>query len=125
MTNKHTPSRPYRSELDEESKREAEEREYKLNLQASFTRPKFSSSSSFWPLSYFRSSKETWENEEWETMERSRSKEYQHKPAFWEVEEEKDEEERWARSRRLKRTKTEEFTRPLSGWRRERIVYGY
>lgn len=43
--------------------------------------------------------------------------------SVWDDEEKDEEKESWSRYRRIKRTKTEEW-RPLSGWRRERIVYG-
>ena len=118
--NTYKPSHRYISDPEEEGQEDAEDREYKLNLQATFSRPKLSSSSYFSPTSFLRTKKEKRFDEDRETLEHSRSKEYKYKPSFWEVEQEKDEEETWTRSRRrLKRTKTDESTRPLSGWRRD------
>ena len=124
-SHKYTPRPRYHFDFEDESKRDAEECEYTLKVQATFSKPKFSSPSSRWPLNWLSTTKEKWTDEDWETRERSRSREHSRRDSLSDDDEEKDEEkESWSRHRRIKRTKTEEF-KPLSGWRRERIVHGY
>lgn len=110
-----------------------EEREFRLKLAATFSRPRPSSShhhhhheTHVWPGDMFRR-KEKWVDEGWETRERSRSRSRSREAGlgdsfwgddgFWADKGKESEEERWSRYRRIKRTKTEEW-RPLSGWRR-------
>lgn len=130
--------KPHRRLCDDDDdidndKSDPDEREFKLRVKATFSKPKFPGhhhhhhhhhdSTSFWPTSLFRTTRERWVDEDWETRERSTSRE-RRRDSFWGADDEKDEEtESWSRYRRIKRTKTEE-TRPLSGWRRERIIYG-
>ena len=127
-THKPTPHRYNHS--DDDDKTDDEEREFRLKVQAAFSKPNALSPSRhydlpcIWPTSLFRSSKEKWLDEDWETRERSSSHKQRFTDTFWDDEEEKDEEkESWSRYRRIKRTKTEEY-RPLSRWRTERIIYG-
>ncbi|CAO2657586.1 Nn.00g037120.m01.CDS01 [Neocucurbitaria sp. VM-36] len=121
------------SHSDDDDKCDPEEREFRLKVQATFSKPSLSSpshhhhhhDSHFWPGDVFRSSRERWSDEAWETRERSTSRERssRRRDSVWGDEEKDEEKESWSRYRRIKRTKTEEW-RPLSGWRRERIVYG-
>lgn len=106
-----------------------EERNFRLQVQATFGRPKSShhhhhDSTSIWPTSALPR-REKWVDEDWETRERSVSSERRRRHSFWGDEEESKDEakETWSRFHRIKATKTEEV-RPLSGWRRNRIVYG-
>ncbi|KAF1938619.1 hypothetical protein EJ02DRAFT_18046 [Clathrospora elynae] len=131
---KYTSDRHYHTDNEE-----AEEREFRLKINATFGRPK-----SYSPH-YHHSShahnythlspqpdilhrRENRVDEAWECRERSKSRERisRRRTGFWgdvEAEKEKEsEEESWSRYRRVNRTKTEEF-RPLSGWRRNRIVF--
>ncbi|KAH7402404.1 hypothetical protein BKA66DRAFT_564324 [Pyrenochaeta sp. MPI-SDFR-AT-0127] len=128
-TYKYTPH--HHNHCDDNDKSDPDEREFRLKVKATFSKPKSPSyhhhhhhgSTHLWPTSLFRTTREKWVDEDWETRERSTSRE-RRRDSFWGDDEEKDEEkESWSRYRRIKRTKTEEF-RPLSGWRRERIVYG-
>jgi hypothetical protein len=124
-TYKYTSPRHHHHSLSSDD----EEREFRLKVQATFARPTSShhhheSDSHFWPSDLFRR-KENWVDENWETRERSTSRERRRRDSFWGEDEEKDEEtEKWSRYRKMKRTKTEDVYRPLSGWRRQRIVYG-
>lgn len=114
-----------------------EEQEFRLKLAAKFSRPTRLSSSHHhhhhearvWPGDMFRH-KEKWVDEGWETRERSRSRSRSkeivgRRDGFWgdggfwgEREEAREsDDERVTRYRKIKRTKTEEWT-PLRGWRR-------
>ena len=129
-TYKYTPNR--HNHFDDDCKSDPEEREFRLKVKATFSKPKPSSLSHhhhdhephFWPGDLFRS-REKWSDEAWETRERSTSRERssRRRDSLWDDEEKDEEKESWSRYRHIKRTKTEEW-RPLSGWRRERIVYG-
>lgn len=109
-----------------------EEREFRLKVQASFGRPKSSHhhgrhhdfGTYLCPSSPVQR-KEKWVDEDWETRERSTSRERRRRDSLWANEDDsKDEEtEKWSRYRRIKRTKTEDVYMPLSGWRRNRIVF--
>ncbi|OAL56715.1 hypothetical protein IQ07DRAFT_638126 [Pyrenochaeta sp. DS3sAY3a] len=124
---------------DDDIKSDPEDR-YRLSVNATFSKSKSTSpepthhrshhrheSSRLWPSADLFRSREKWSDEAWETRERSTSRERRtRRDSFWDDTEDtrKDEEsESWSRYRKIKRTKTEEW-RPLSGWRRERIVYG-
>jgi hypothetical protein len=114
-----------------------EEREFRLKVAATFSRPRPVTShhhhyeSYLHPVDTFRR-EEKFVDEGWETRERSRSrsrsKEYGRKDSFWgdggfwgDCERKDDtrdsEDEKWSRYRKIKRTKTEEW-KPLTGWRR-------
>jgi hypothetical protein len=126
--------RRHRDDADDCLRSDPEEREFRLKLAATFSRPRPSSShhhhhhheTHVWPGDMFRR-KEKWVDEGWETRERSRSRsrsrEVGRRDSFWGdegfwLDQGKDsEEEKWSRYRKIKRTKTEEW-RPLSGWRR-------
>ncbi|KAH9868488.1 hypothetical protein J1614_007560 [Plenodomus biglobosus] len=96
-----------------------EDHAVQLNVQAKFTRPRSShghihlhhESTSVWPTDVVRR-KEKWVGEDWESGER------RGRDSFW-----GDEKESWSRYRRVKSMKTEEVV-PLSGWRRNRIIFG-
>lgn len=128
-TYKHRSSRHHYSDDHDDLHGDPEERAFRLKVQASISRPKSShhhhhtDTSSLWPSDMFRR-KEKWIDEDWETRERSVSRERTRRDSLWGDDVDKGEEsESWSRFRRIKRTKTEEF-RPLSAWRRDRIVYG-
>lgn len=62
--------------------------------------------------------KEKWVGEDWDSGERKG------RDSFWgDVETRAEEKESWSRYRRVKSMKTEEVV-PLSGWRRNRIIFG-
>ncbi|KAF1841792.1 uncharacterized protein K460DRAFT_369806 [Cucurbitaria berberidis CBS 394.84] len=129
-TYKYAPDR--HSYSDDEETCDPDEREFRLKVKATFSKPKPSPpshhhhhhDSHLWPADLFRS-REKWSDEAWETRERSTSRDRssRRRDSVWADEEKDEEKESWSRYRRIKRTKTEEW-RPLSGWRRERIVYG-
>jgi hypothetical protein len=111
------------------------ERDFRLKVAATFSRPRPSSSyhdhheSHVWPGDMFRR-KEKWVDEGWETRERSRSRSQSReivapRDSFWgdggfwrdmDGARESDE-EKVTKYRKIKRTKTEEWS-PLRGWRR-------
>jgi hypothetical protein len=111
-----------------------EEQDFRLKLAAKFSRPTSSHhhhhhEARVWPGDMFRR-KEKWVDEGWETRERSRSRSRSReivgrRDSFWgdggfwgEREQAREsDDERVTRYRKIKRTKTEEWT-PLRGWRR-------
>lgn len=107
-----------------------EEREFRLKIKASIGRPKSSqhhshcdSDTRILSTDLFRR-KDKWVDEEWETRERSTSRERHKRDSIWAGKDSKDEEkEKESRYRRVERTRTEDVYRPLSGWRRSRIVF--
>jgi hypothetical protein len=123
---------------DDYLKSDPEERAFRLKVDATFSRPRPTSShyhhheSHLLPSNTFRR-KEKYVDEGWETRERSRSRshsrEFRRRDSFWgdggfwgDCEAKKDEgrdseDEKWSRYRKIKRTKTEEWS-PLTGWRR-------
>ncbi|XP_014559288.1 hypothetical protein COCVIDRAFT_92394 [Bipolaris victoriae FI3] len=110
---------------------DAEERALRLRISATLDRPSTSYHNShgshLWPSETLHRS-DRWIDEAWETRERSLSRERTRvrRNSFWGGFEEKETEtqdERWSRYHRVSDTKTEEI-RPLSGWRRRRIVGG-
>ncbi|KAF2132273.1 hypothetical protein P153DRAFT_383162 [Dothidotthia symphoricarpi CBS 119687] len=101
-----------------------EERAFRLKVQASFshTRPPSPPRTAHaWPGALFRR-REKYVDEAFEARERTKSPP-RRRVSFWDDKkvdvgkEEDDEEEKWFRYRRVKRTRTQEW-RPLSGWRR-------
>jgi hypothetical protein len=142
-----TPRRVYRySEIDGRVHTDSEdedEREFRLKVNATFGRPNsphprhLSVSPSrhhHTHLDVYRP-KDTWVDEQWVTRERSRSisreRSRTRRDSFWgdvpmiEEKERESEEEAWRSYRRVKRTKTDfdsEDWRPLSSWRRRRLV---
>ncbi|KAH6129290.1 hypothetical protein HBI69_001810 [Parastagonospora nodorum] len=113
----------------------AEEHDFRLKVAATLSRPRPYSSHHqhhevhAWPGDMFRR-KEKWIDEGWETRERSRSRSRSRevvgrRDSFWgdggfwgEREEAREsDDEKVTRYRKIKRTKTEEWT-PLRGWRR-------
>ncbi|KAF2031242.1 hypothetical protein EK21DRAFT_63454 [Setomelanomma holmii] len=127
----------HHSDDDDCPKPDAEERAFRLKIAAKFSHASLSPSprhhqhhqhaeAHHWPGEVLRR-KEKWVDEGWETRERSRSRSRSRenrRDSFWgedgiwgkdEVKESED--EKWSRYRKIKRTKTEEWT-PLRGWRR-------
>jgi hypothetical protein len=124
-----------------------EEREFRVKVNATFGRPNSphprrlsvspvpSSRHTTTHLDVFRP-KDTWVDEQWVTRERSRSisreRSRTRRDSFWadrplmiEEKERESEEEAWRSYSRVKRTKTDfdsEEWRPLSAWRRRRLV---
>jgi hypothetical protein len=93
------------------------DREYRLNVRATFSQPKSSHGSqkaTHWPSDLFKR-REKYEHERWETKEKDRRG--NETAAFWENEQPALK-EKTVRYRRIKRTRTDEW-KPLSGWRRE------
>lgn len=109
---------------------EADERAFRLKFSATFDRPSTSYHHShethLWPSEAFRR-RDKWTDEHWETRERSTSRERSRtrRNSFWgDFEKEKETlGEKWSKYHRTSETHTEEL-RPLSGWRRNRIIRG-
>lgn len=134
--------RTYRYSSDRPASSEPEERDLHLSVNARFGRPhsshhhhhsSSSSSSSLLSPTYNPShrSDKWWVDERWESRERSTSRERSRtrRDSFWgEAYEEKErqtEEERWRSYSRVGGREVErESIKPLSGWRRKRIVMG-
>ncbi|KAF1834167.1 hypothetical protein BDW02DRAFT_569308 [Decorospora gaudefroyi] len=109
--------------LDRHCPTDDEEAEFRLKINAALSRPRSSHHRHLSPT--FRS-KATWVDEDWVTRARSTSRERSRtrRDSFWgdvEEKEKESEEERWSRYRRVQTTKEAEW-RPLSGWRRRRII---
>jgi hypothetical protein len=110
---------------------DADDRAFRLKINSTFDRPSTSYHHShgahLWPSDALRHS-DKWIDEHWESRERSQSRERSRirRSSFWGDFEEKEREtqdERWSRYHRVSEAKTEEM-RPLSGWRRRRIIRG-
>jgi hypothetical protein len=132
--------RTYRYSSERPSSSEPEDCDFHLSVNAKFSRPHSShhhhhhhhSSSSLLSPTYdpfHRHSDIWWTNERWESRERSTSRERSRtrRDSFWgdsyEEKEREIEEERWRSYSRVGGREVErESIRPLSGWRRKRIV---
>jgi hypothetical protein len=136
---RHTSHHNHHDNSDDDFlKSDPEERNFRLKVAATFSRPRPITSHHHHHESYLLPNdvlrrKEKYVDEAWETRERSRSRsrsrETGRRDSFWgdggfwgdcEVkrdENRESEDEKWSRYRKIKRTKTEEW-RPLTGWRR-------
>lgn len=122
---------------DRPASSEPEDRDFHLSINAKFGRPHSSHhhhhSSSLLSPTYdpFHRTDKWWVDERWESRERSTSRERSRtrRDSFWgdsyEEKERETEEERWRTYHRTAGREVErESIRPLSGWRRKRIVMG-
>ncbi|KAG9187627.1 hypothetical protein G6011_05498 [Alternaria panax] len=134
--------RTYRYSSDRPASSEPEDRDFHLSVNAKFGRPHPShdhhhhhhhQSSSLLSPTYdaFHRSEKRWVDERWESRERSISRERSRtrRDSFWgdsyEEKERETGEERWRSYSRIGGREVErESIRPLSGWRRKRIVVG-
>ncbi|EOA81551.1 hypothetical protein ACJQWK_10816 [Exserohilum turcicum] len=111
---------------------DTDESAFRLKINSTFDRPStshhhHSHETHLWPSDAFRR-RDKWVDEHWEARQRSTSRERSkvRRNGLWGDFEEKEREtqdERWSRYHRTSETKTEEL-RPLSGWRRSRIIRG-
>jgi len=126
--------RTYRHSSDRFDAEDADDRGFRFNLKATFERPRSSHhhhplsrdlDTHLWPSDVLRR-KDRWVDEAWESSERSTSRERSltRRDSCWGELEEREkeiEDEKWSRYRRTTVSKTEEL-RPLSSWRRRRII---
>ena len=123
----------YKHSSDRFDNDDADDRGVRFSLKATFERPHSSHhhhslsrdfDTHLWPSDVLRR-KDRWVDEAWESSERSTSRERSlTRRDSWGEFEEKDkefEDEKWSRYRRTTVSKTEEL-RPLSSWRRRRII---
>lgn len=110
---------------------DADDRAFRFRINSALDRPSTSHHHShgthLWPSDRLHRS-DSWIDERWESRERSQSRERSRvrRSSIWGDFEEKEREtqdERWSRYQRISGAHTEEI-RPLSGWRRRRIIRG-
>jgi len=129
--------RTYEYSSDRAASSEPDDQAFRLSINAKFSRPHSSHHHHTFSLlspSYdpFHRSEKWWVDERWESRERSTSRERTRtrRDSFWgdspfEEKEKETEQEKWRSYHRVGGREVErESVRPLSGWRRRRIILG-